>query len=190
MDNTVGSLTSRQKSIVIGSILGDGYLRIISGRNDAFLEVIHSVEEKDYVDWLYDQLKDIVREPPKEKEGNGSRVAYRFFTRQHSDLTKLYQEFYLEGKKIIPNFELSPLIIAVWFMDDGHKGRDGYYLNTQNFSREDQEELISKLYDQFEIESSLNKDKDYFRIRIWKKSRKKFKSLIEDEIIPSMTYKL
>ena len=51
MDNTVGSLTQEQKSIIIGSLLGDEYLRIIAGRKDAFLEINHSISEKDYVDW-------------------------------------------------------------------------------------------------------------------------------------------
>jgi uncharacterized protein (DUF342 family) len=38
MDNAVGSLTQYQLSIIIGSILGDGYIRRIEGRKDAFLE--------------------------------------------------------------------------------------------------------------------------------------------------------
>ena len=59
MGNTVGSLTQFQKSIIIGSILGDGYLRIISGRNNAFLEINHSIKQKEYVDWKYLNLKNI-----------------------------------------------------------------------------------------------------------------------------------
>lgn len=43
MGNTVGSLTQVEKSIITGSLLGDGYLRIVSGRTNAFLEINHSV---------------------------------------------------------------------------------------------------------------------------------------------------
>ena len=39
MDNTVGSLTEFERSIIIGSVLGDGYLRTIPGRKNAFLEI-------------------------------------------------------------------------------------------------------------------------------------------------------
>jgi len=53
MGNTVGSLTQEQKSIIIGSLLGNGYARIVSGRKNAFLEINHSLSEKDYVDWKY-----------------------------------------------------------------------------------------------------------------------------------------
>jgi hypothetical protein len=44
MDNAVGSLTQLQRSVIIGSILGDGYVRIVPGRKDAFLEVNHSIK--------------------------------------------------------------------------------------------------------------------------------------------------
>jgi len=50
MDNTVGSLTQLQKSIIIGCILGDGYLRIFPGRKNALLEINHSLKAKEYVD--------------------------------------------------------------------------------------------------------------------------------------------
>ena len=50
MDNTVGSLTQIQLSVIIGSILGDGYVRIIDGRKNAFLEINHSLKAKEYVE--------------------------------------------------------------------------------------------------------------------------------------------
>jgi len=55
MDNTVGSLTQFQKFVIIGSILGDGYIRIIPGRQDAFLEINHSLKAKKYVDWKFQE---------------------------------------------------------------------------------------------------------------------------------------
>ncbi len=45
MDNTVGSLTQLQKSIIIGTILGDGYLRIVKGKKNAILEINHSYSQ-------------------------------------------------------------------------------------------------------------------------------------------------
>ena len=40
MDNTVGSLTQLQRSVIIGSILGDGYIRIFPGRKNALMDKI------------------------------------------------------------------------------------------------------------------------------------------------------
>ena len=190
MDNTVGSLTQEQKSIIIGSLLGDGYLRIIPGRKDAFLEVNHSIAEKGYVDWKYKALKNLVKSPPKARKGNGKRIAYRFFTRQHPEITNLYQEFYQDKEKIIPNLKLNPLIIAVWFMDDGSRSYQTYYLNTQSFNYQSQHRLIQTLRKQYGIESSLNRDKEYYRIRIKQSSAEKFKKLIQKHIFPKMEYKL
>ena len=190
MGNTVGSLTQEQKSIIIGSLLGDGYLRIVPGRKNAFLEINHSISEKDYVDWKYQKLKDLVKSPPKQRRGKGRRIAYRFFTRQYPELTKLYQKFYRGRGKIIPNLKLNPLIIAVWFMDDGNKSYQTYYLNTQCFDSLSQKRLILMLKKQYGIESSLNRDKEYYRIRIKQNSASRFKELIRNYIIPMMEYKL
>lgn len=189
MDNTAGSLTLIQKSIIIGTLLGDGYLRIVPGRNDAFLEVNHTFKQKEYVDWKFNMLKNMVISPPKLREYS-KRKAYRFFTRQSSELTQLYNLFYKDKSKVIPDLTLEPLSLAVWYMDDGSKVRDSdVYLNTQQFSYADQLKLVSMLSD-LAIESRLNKDKHYFRIRILKKSLPQFRKLIGPYIIPSMRYKL
>ena len=51
-------------------------------------------------------------------------------------------------------------------MDDGSKSGGSLYLNTQQFSLEDQIKLQKLLLNKFEIHSNLNKDKKYKRIRI------------------------
>jgi len=190
MDNTVGSLTQEQNSIIIGSLLGDGYLRIVPNRKNALFEVNHSYAQKDYVDWKYQKLKNITKSPPKARSGNAQRIAYRFFTRQHSELTKFYRMFYNNGKKIIPQLELNPLVMAVWFMDDGSKSYKTFYLNTQQFDFTSQQKIIGMLKDYYGINSALNKDKNYYRIRIKQDSAKKFREIIVNYVISSMAYKL
>lgn len=191
MDNAAGSLTQTQKSIIVGSILGDGYLRVIKGRRNAFLEINHSIKQKKYVDWKYDQLKSIVKSPPKSRKGNGGRVAYRFYTEQHPELTELFKNFYQNGKKIIPgNLRLNSMILAIWFMDDGSKCRSSdIYLNTQQFDNGSQRKMISSLK-KIGLSAGLNKDKSYYRIRFIKSSLPKLRNLIEKYIIPSMRYKI
>lgn len=186
----MGSLTNNQKSLIIGSLLGDGYVRIMPGRKNAFLEINHSFKMKEYVEWKYEMLKDIVISPPKRRRGNGNRIAYRFFTKQHPNITELFNLFYKNGKKMIPNISLNPLSIAVWYMDDGSKcGDSDYYLNTQQFSLDDQNKLLTMLKKN-SIEATLNRDKIYWRIRLQKSSIPKFKNLVGSLIIPSLQYKL
>lgn len=191
MGNTVGSLTQSQRSIIIGTVLGDGYLRIISGKKNALLEVNHSLSQKDYVDWKYEMLQTFCKSGPKSRKGNGTRIAYRFNTRQHPEITELYNSFYTEGKKSIPDdLVLDPLMLAVWFMDDGSLCRESdVYLNTQQFVRHDQE-CLQAMLETIGVESSLNKDKEYERIRIKKSSIQYLFEIISPHIIPSMTYKI
>ncbi len=191
MGNTVGSLTQLQRSIIIGTILGDGYLRIVSGKKNALLEINHAFSQKEYVDWKYMMLEALCRSGPKSRTTNGERIAYRFNTRQNPELTTLYQAFYGEGKKRIPDdIILDPIMLAVWFMDDGSRCRESdVYLNTQQFTQIDQERLIAML-ETLGIKSSLNKDKEYLRIRIKKSSIPALFEIISPYVLPSMAYKI
>ena len=187
----MGSLTSIQKSIIIGSILGDGSLRKAQGRRNALLEVNHSFSSKEYVDWKYQHLKNLVITPPKKRKNNGKRIAYRFTTQSLPEITSFYEEFYKAGKKVVlKNLDLKPLIMAIWFMDDGNKTYNALYLNTQQFDLDSQCKLINQLFDQWSIEATLNKDKIYYRIRIRTSSTPKFKKIIQSFVLPMFYYKL
>jgi len=191
MDNTVGSLTQFQKSVISGCLLGDGYLRIMPGRKNAFLEINHSFGAREYVEWKFQELKSICKSEPVKRKGNGKRIAYRFFTRQHPELTKLYGKFYQGKRKIIPDdLKIDSVILSVWFMDDGSKcGSSNFYLNTQQFSFEDQKKLLERL-EILKLRATLNKDKKYYRIRFLSTSIVHLKELMRPHIIPSMQYKL
>jgi hypothetical protein len=63
------------------------------------------------------------------------------------------------------------------------------YLNTQQFTVADQCVLISALK-KLRLETSLNKDKQYFRLRFFKSSLPRLQELIADKIIPAMRYKI
>ncbi len=187
MDNTVGSLTEEQKSILIGTLLGDGTMR---KKKNAHLEINHCYAQKVLVDWIFSKFENLVITEPKWRKGNGKREAYRFATRSLPILTPFYDQFFPKGKKIIPNnLQLNPMIMAVWFMDDGCKSRSSIYLNTQQFSKIEQLELINILKDQFDIDSTLNKDKIYYRIRVRTQSVKKFIDIVKDFVLDDFKYK-
>ena len=190
-DNTVGRLNQKQLSLIFGSLLGDGYMRTVEGRKDAFLEINHSIKAKKYVDWKFNILKNICISEPKERNTNEGRVAYRFFTRQSDELTKIHRLFYKNKRKVIPkSLVLDPMMLAVWYMDDGSKtSASDIYLNTQQFGEKDQKYLLHLLR-QMDVKARLNKDKKYYRIRILKESIKTFMDIIKDNIEDSMRYKL
>ena len=188
MDNTVGSLTEEQKSILIGTLLGDGTMRI---KKNAHLEINHCYAQRMLVDWMFSKFSSLVSTPPKWRKGNGKREAYRFATQKLPVFTPFYNQFYKNGKKIIPNdLKLNSLSLAVWFMDDGSKTYSSVYLNTQQFNLDEQIQLIGILKNQFGIEASLNKDKIYYRIRVRSQSIKKFIKLVEPFVLKEFRYKI
>lgn len=189
--NTVGSLTSEQHAILIGSLLGDGTLRRQNNRLNALFEVNHAYKHKAYVDWKWQHFQQHALTPPKSRLGKGPRIAYRFTTRSLPLFTVYHSQFYASGKKLIPkDLELDPMSLAVWFMDDGSRIRSAYYLNTQQFTIEEQRFLQALLLSTFGLKSELNRDKKYYRLRISTESSKKMRIIIEPYIVDCLKYKL
>jgi hypothetical protein len=187
MGNVVGSLTEVQHQLVIGTLLGDGSMRC---KTNALLEINHSAKQRAYVDWKFRHLADLVATPPKERHGNAGRVACRFVTRSLPALTPYYRLFYPDGRKAVPDVELAPLTLAVWFMDDGCRSRTAVYLNTQQFDPMSQKTLLRLLREQWGIEGALNRDKQYHRIRLTVDGTKLLARLIEPHLLSELRYKL
>ena len=98
-------MTNRQKAIIIGLLLGDGHLE----KNGRYvrLKVDQAIKHSDYVNWLYDELKDLVPSPPKIIEENDKRTQriYRrlhFSTYSNAELMKWRDEFYIDKKRSFP----------------------------------------------------------------------------------------
>lgn len=187
----MGSLTSIQKEILVGSLLGDGSLRKQGTRTNALLEINHSFQFREYVDWKWWQFKEFVKTPPKSRHGNGNRIAYRFTTQSLPLFTEYYYKYYSSGRKVISSsVVLTNLVLSIWFMDDGSKSRNTFYLNTQQFSVNEQKMLVDILDRDLGIKSSLNRDKQYFRIRIRTESASKFRKIVAPYLLPCFRYKI
>lgn len=188
MGNTVGSLSEVQHSIILGSLLGDGAMRC---KTNALLEINHSEAQRRYVDWKYQHLASLVTTPPKSRNGNKGRIAYRFVTRSLPELTPYFHRFYRTGRKSVEDVpDLTPLALAVWLMDDGCKSRRSVYLNTQQFDQSSQHALLRALRDQFGIEGTLNRDRCYTRIRISVAGTARLVHVVGPYIRPELRYKL
>ena len=69
-----------QKSVIIGSILGDGHFSENWSKTNYRLEVIQSCKQADYVMWKHNILKDWVLSKPNYRKNNNS---VRFRTISH-----------------------------------------------------------------------------------------------------------
>lgn len=181
------SLTDRQKKLVIGSLLGDGFL-VKTTRGFAF-RVNHGLAQKFYVDWKYEELKDFVNSRPRQTQN-----CYYFRTISHPYFDFLRSEFYIGRRKCLPlsfiDDYLDGFLLAVWIMDDGSRDKQQLRINTQCFSKEELEMLRGLLRAKFGLETKLNQDKRYFRIRFSAQSMQMLMGLIRPHILPNMLYKL
>ena|SRR3989344_171549 len=194
-------LTNVQQEVLVGTLLGDSHLEDYESKTglNYKLMVQHGLSQKAYTDWLYAVFKDWVLTPPKAKDQivNGKLYKkYWFNTVSHIAFRFFAQQFYGSGKKTVPKLIhrwLTPLGLAVWFMDDGSiksKHHRALIINTQCYSDIDLHRLQKVLLDKYGIATKLRKQKEGKQIYILAISVQKFVEIIRPHIIPEMEYKL
>lgn len=203
MDNAVGSLqlpkilhvrknlslaiTDRQKEILVGCILGDAHIQKLGK-----IIIEQSARQKDYLLWKYNELKNLCypAKPAKiiriDKRNNKEYYSNVFYSRQY--FREWRKIFYKENKKVFPdNLLLTPLSLAVWYMDDGCFSKEKSTISIEGFSGENRNKVQKVFYEQFGIETAIGKSK---KLVIRRKSQEKFYDLIRPYIILSMEYKI
>lgn len=205
MGNTVGSRESliafkarkqqilwvqpHQLEILCGSILGDAYVAPLGK-----IQLEHSVKQLEYLMWKYDQLATIsyAGKPAIVKRYNRrvnkSYKSIRFWTRQF--FRPLRNQFYQGKTKIFPrDLTLTPLMMAVWHMDDGHYDqiKDRVTLATDAFDSVSLTAICKALKRDFAIHPMVRPSG---KLVIVKESQERFFSAIRPFIIPSMRYKI
>jgi len=179
-------VSNRQEEILAGCLLGDAY---ITKRGQIVIE--QSNIQKDYLLWKYAQLKSLAYPSVEEikrldKRNNKTYSSLRFVLRQY--FRSLRNIFYPKGIKIFPeSMKLTSLGLAVWYMDDGCWSGGRCILSVDGFCAKDREAIQRVFLEKFGVESIIRTNK---KLLIRKKSQKRFFSLIEQYIIPSMGYKI
>ena len=203
MNNTVGSLelanvvrarknlslvmTDFQKAVLIGCILGDAYITKLGK-----IRFEQSVKNKEYAFWVYGVLSSLLY-PAKprtlsrfSKKQNAYYDSVRFSSRQYFRSWQSF--FYPEGKKIFSeNIPLTPVTLAVWYMDDGCWTGSKAIIAIEGFDDVSQQKIKEALERQFGIEVKIGKNR---KLLIRKRSHDRFFNLVAPYIIPSMQYKI
>ncbi len=206
MDNIVGRLqsdfSSHQFDVIIGSLLGDARLecRSAGARSPitARFRVHHGVKQKEYVFWKYEILRELVSREPREvvwdnPKRNLHEVSWYFHTRSLREFGILYQYFYHQKIKLLPEdiFSfLNPRMIAVWFMDDGSYNGSNITLNTHSFSMGEQRRIVEYFKARHQIIPTIVKDRSKWKIAINSFDMHIFLRMVAPYIIPSMIYKI
>jgi hypothetical protein len=197
-------ITSEQRAFLVGSLLGDGTMRIGEHAKNANFKVEQGLEQKELVFWKYEILKSLVFTEPK--------ISYRydpvkgkypkswwFRTIRHPLLTEIYDLFYTRdgyrtGRKIVPKtiaHELTPAGLAVWVMDDGSYSQGKIDISTYSFTLSEIKLLCSVLETKFRVTSNFYKDRDKgYRMYCNTAETKKLIKIISPYFIDSMKYKI
>ena len=194
------TLSQDEIGVILGGLLGDSSLK----RGKSSICFWQSTKQNEYLLWKYNILKNIAGKITIAKDNQGYEHIC-FYTRRNPELTK---SLYLPLEKMIYENDrktvnrkwlnmLTPLSLAVWWMDDGclsiWKGNRYGKLCTHSFSLEEHE--IMKQYFSvkwgIDVQITVEKKKYYF-LRLNVENLKKLITIIYPFVIeiPSMIYKI
>lgn len=209
---TESLLTEYQKEVLYGSMLGDAYRMSL----DSVVAFKHCSKQKDYLLWKYEVFKNIASENSLkgelciDKRTEKQLEHWRFYCHANSDVEDCIIEFYKTGskqvtEKILNN--LTPLSIAVWYMDDGTTGyghnniiKSHFNITpimrfcTNSFSLESCNLIKDWFYKKYNIKTKIFDASKYNKtgneIVIENESQEDFVKLIQPYILPMFKYKI
>jgi hypothetical protein len=218
MNSYEQGLTDYEQALIMGTLLGDAHIQKRKGSYR--LKIEHGIDQKAYVFWKHEKLKRFctTTQPPKtmiSKEGYSTVV---FYTTSGKWIEEIYHLFYKAAPLTLPSKEglnnkearfvktitpelieklpMLPILLAVFFMDDGSVRNDCYAgkLATQGFTLDANHLLCSYLL-KWNIECKVvphKKSKNQYYISIPAKSFRNLVMQIEPIVneIPEMKYKL
>ena len=201
--SSMTKLTSLQKEVLVGIMLGDGNIQSNGGKN-FFFKFDQKAINHDYVSLVYLIFQQFVGTHPKLRLVNGIAHSWWFRTYRLSCFKFFHDQFYgldAHGQSVrrVPKLLhrwITPISLAFWFMDDGAMQPYGYALHTECFQLHQVKDLQKLLGNKFGLETSIQSDtkkstrKTYYFLYISSRSIQRFNSLVRPFILPCMLYKL
>ena len=193
-------LSDSQQAMMLGLVLGDGYLQK-TGEYNARLRLEHGLKQKDYLLWKVKQLPRLFSGDVKYLSRVHPLSGRTYHYCRHQSIATPYlgnlrRLFYSDSKKIIPK-ELvqllrSPLSLAIWYMDDGYYyRRDGCaYLYLGNVSRREAMIVCKLLKSNFGLMTKPLVKKRGYAIYFPRREIGKLKNIIADHLLPGFNYKI
>lgn len=187
------------EQILIGSILGDGYLSKKPINSHCQLYISHCPKQLPYLEFkkgFFDELNLSANRGIKlyrdysNRYKKGFTDTYSYYTKVHPLLSDYREKFYPSGDKIITEeniSKLSKLGLAIWYMDDGQVCTSSYQINSTGFNKEGCMILINYLKKKFDLDFTLQKDNIMY---LRTKSIKKFEKIIIPFVPNCMKYKI
>lgn len=204
--NRVGLHTSLFNQLLVGFMLGDGWLekrsqgvRLGISLIDRFADVAQWYLVLLYGMGYTDRLA--LGDPLLRNNRPTAKPYYQLRTFAFASLVPYYDVWYYRddnGKVIkrLPNKDvlyelLTPFTLSVWIMGDGSGMRDGgFKISSHSFTRDQNQMLCDILLQKYGIHANvLNEKGKYTYIRVLKRSTPLLKTIVKPYLLPSCQYK-
>lgn len=196
------------RNLLIGLLLGDGTIS-----NNFVFKISHTESQKDYIEWKINLLnqhgiKNNGLKSYIQKGGYKEGITMYYTQLNIIPFIKVLKRVFYKEKKILGNRKLlnrlSPLEIAIWYMDDGHinirrnkNGRiHGFYIKISTCEPKSE---VQTIIDYFKEVWNINfymfhegRQKDSFSLCCGTKEGLKFIDLVKPHVqqVPSMVHKI
>lgn len=209
MSKNLVSLSGRVQEIILGSLLGDGSLKIHPGYANARFSFRHSSVAREYFLWKASELREIASEQPIFVQSNdggfSNNEKMRFQSMALPALTEIYElthkqhQFRIRRKWLN---QMSALSLAVWWLDDGSliSGTRKGVLCTDGFDHDSVKLLARYLQVEWNIQSNIGavgrkrfgKQEQYRRlwIRSTEELKKFLRIILPHVAVGDMLYKV
>lgn len=166
-------LTAQQLAMLVGSLLGDGWIELQKGAKNARVGLQLSTKDKTYFrqwcevfeEWLEEKSKDTVF---KAYQTGNPKEQLTARTLSHPEFTELHGVFRPNNvKKLVPslswlNAQFTEVSFVQLFMQDGSrhglKAASGFDIHTQGFTFESTARLCILLIEKFKIDAWPTRD--------------------------------
>ena len=152
-----------QKDLIIGSMLGDGH--IDKRETQPVFIVSHAENQKDYLYYKYEILKDLCSKEPSYIEGGEREFkigiyecqpGYRICTRIYDAFKEYRNKSYTYFLNLMNEYSLS-----IWILDDGFRAKSNWQLCVAEYTQDDIKCTLDILKNKYNIIGWQNKDIRY-----------------------------
>lgn len=158
-------LSDIQRQLIMFSLLGDGH--IDKREKEPLFIVCHAENQKDYLYWKYDMLKDLCASEPTKYSGENKTFTsggkayqckpfYRFGTRIIYDLIPIRKMNKIDIIK-----QLNEFGIAIHILDDGNRSNSNWYVCVAEFTQEEKNLYVNVCKSNFRLNCKTIKDDRY-----------------------------
>ena len=184
----------------------DGGLYLVANSTNASFIMNMKKQNSDYVEKVRDTLVEAgigcsITDRKLQVDGFNRQPQVNLRSKNHPKLTAIMNRIYIDGRKVIDPHMLTMMdaeALAIIFMADGSRVQDkrspdakpNITLNTKGFSYGDNLLLKKTIKETLDLEFNINRQNNYWYLRLRAKDVDKFDQLVSEFVLPSFSYKL